>query len=228
MSLINEALKKAQSDRPHAPKHLVASQLGGAGHPPPAPRKRNYLWGFLMSVIIVGLFSAGMSTFLVYYILGDEKPAAEAAQAKPVAAQVAQVEPVAEPLPAEAAPEPAPVPEKVSTPTGGTQAEPVLKEAPVTKAAPPPAVTPEVPPSATPPPPGPTNPAVWARLQELEIRGIMGGGTKVLVFDLSTGKTKSFVEGDLVDGPLGLQIVTLKPNAIVFKDYDGFEYTKSF
>ena len=77
MSLINEALKKAQPERPdtpHHPKHLETPPMK---HQPPPKRKRSYLWGFLLAVLIVALVSALLSTFLVYQILGDEdKPVA--------------------------------------------------------------------------------------------------------------------------------------------------------
>jgi hypothetical protein len=77
-------------------------------------------------------------------------------------------------------------------------------------------------------PPTPPNPAVWARLQELEIRGIMSGGNKVLIFDLSTGKTKSYQPGDILDGSLALKIASIDPSAILFEDYAGSIHTKSF
>ncbi|HSH09603.1 MAG TPA: hypothetical protein VK995_04410 [Oceanipulchritudo sp.] len=231
MSLINEALKKAQSDRPAGPKHLVASQLGVPGHSHPAPRKKNYLWGFLMSVIIVGLFSAGISTFLVYYILGSEKSSPAEVEAQPNLVMEAPAETSAETPPPAPVPEaPAPATAKVPEQTVAKESVPVVMDEPVAAAqtitkAPQPSLQP---PAVSPPPQGQPNPAVWTRLEQFEIRGILGGGTKVLVFDLSTGKTKSFVEGDLVDGPLGLQIVALNSNAIVFKDYGGFQYNKSF
>ena len=79
-----------------------------------------------------------------------------------------------------------------------------------------------------PKPPAKPNPAVWARLQELEIRGIMSGGEKVLVFDTSTGKSKSYEPGDIVDGTLSLKISSIESDAILFEDYGGIIHTKSF
>ena len=73
MSLINEALKKAQPERPGTPP--PSPQPHHLELPPQKPpkRKRSYLWGFLLAVIIVGLFSTMVTAFLVYQILGVEE-----------------------------------------------------------------------------------------------------------------------------------------------------------
>ena len=84
MSLINDALKKAQPQR-STDDRLVPEQTE-ATHYKPQKKKKNYLWGFLLAVIIVGLFSAAVTSFLVYQILGDEK-GAEAGPPKNVVAE---------------------------------------------------------------------------------------------------------------------------------------------
>ena len=53
MSLINEALKKAQSERPSSIQNHPVMQ-GGQSHPPQKPpRKRRFLFGFIVAVLIV-------------------------------------------------------------------------------------------------------------------------------------------------------------------------------
>jgi len=238
MSLINEALKKAQSDRPvgdaGSRDHLL--HMPGPPHKQP-PRKRSPIWGFLLAVLIIGLFSASVTTILVYKILGEEETppqTAQVAKTKPgtpaveTAAQE-QPEPEAATPVVEAATEDPVVPEPIPAEAAGQSA---TSSAVVTvNAGEPVTVTPEQSlPAAEPvqsPPPVP-NAAMWARLEELEIRGMMSGGTKVLIYDSASGKTRSFVEGDLIDGTLGLRISSIQSNSIVFEDYGGNELTKSF
>lgn len=76
--------------------------------------------------------------------------------------------------------------------------------------------------------PLPPNPDVIARLQELEIRGIMSGGSKVLIFDSATGKTRAYRAGESLSGSMGLEVVEITPSTIQFKDYEGRLHTKSF
>ncbi|MEX0325454.1 MAG: hypothetical protein AB3N33_05135 [Puniceicoccaceae bacterium] len=226
MSLINEALKKAQPERsgtppPLPPKHLEAPNVPS---PQPPRRKRSYLWGFLMAVVIVALFSALVTTFLVYQILGDED--GETAQATPAEVESTEASPaqVWEKLPEEAATtvasEEAAGPEQVAL-----AADPLPEDAVEDDIPPGPVAAVEETPVA---PPAKPNPAVWARLQELEIRGIMSGGEKVLIFDTSTGKTKSYKPGDVLDGSLALSISSIEIDAILFEDYGGIIHTKSF
>ena len=102
------------------------------------------------------------------------------------------------------------------------------QEPPAEVAAPTPAAAPAKEVATPAAPPAKPNPAVWARLQELEIRGIMSGGEKVLIFDTSTGKTKSYKPGDILDGSLALSISSIETDAILFEDYGGIIHTKSF
>ena len=242
MSLINEALKKAQTERQVAPPPPPRSGVPVPPGSPPQPRKkRNYLWGFLMAIIFVGLFSAVVSTFLVYQILGPEEastkaePAAETAvlaeAATPESPVITAPEPSAEPQ-LEPSAQPA---EPATTPPASPAAEAPVEAVDAIVAAEPvevPVVEAPAPPAA----PAPTvaavaavsNPAIWTRLELLEIRGIMSGGTKVLIHDLANGKTKAFTTGELLDGALGLRIAQIKPSAILFQDNGGYSYTKTF
>jgi cytoskeletal protein RodZ len=222
MSLINEALKKAQPERP-SDKPTPPPMDPSAGVQQPPKRKKNYLWGFLLAVLIVGLFSAAVSTFLVYQVLGDSdgKDAASSSTQEEASstdsdqmwvkmAEATTSGSLAEQV--QTAPEePQPVSnETVMNESASAETFPETSEAALSK------------------PPTPPNPAVWARLQELEIRGIMSGGNKVLIFDLSTGKTKSYQPGDILDGSLALKIASIDPSAILFEDYAGSIHTKSF
>lgn len=79
MSLINEALKKAQTDRP--PSERPNPEMIPGGMPPvqKPPRKKHYLFGFILAVLIVGVLSALVSTYLVYQLLGDDESEPEQA-----------------------------------------------------------------------------------------------------------------------------------------------------
>ena len=74
----------------------------------------------------------------------------------------------------------------------------------------------------------PAGEVAWERLAQLEIRGIMSGGSRVLIFDKATGKTKAFEPGEALEGPLGLKVASIAPGAIVFEDHDGVPHSKSF
>jgi cytoskeletal protein RodZ len=227
MSLINEALKKAQPERPVAPNTPPPPPSQGEHYQTPRKKKRGYLWGFLMAVLLVGLFSAIVSTFLVYQILGDET--GETASKESPAETSAPVEAgtVWEKLPEEPASEPV-VASVSADATEPAITTPVAAVETVEPAKPVEPVAAAVEQTVTAAPPAKPNPAVWARLQELEIRGIMSGGNKVLIFDLSTGKTKSYKPGDILDGSLALTISSIESGEILFEDYGGTIHTKSF
>ncbi|MEX0321067.1 MAG: hypothetical protein AB3N63_02840 [Puniceicoccaceae bacterium] len=303
MSLINEALKKAQGDRPSVNPNMPPPPDPGIPpqQPQPSPNRRRYLWGFVLSILVVGLLTTTLSTFLIYQILGEEEnkgdksdqsrletvsdnvgelvevvktATSEEPAAEPVAEAAVQPEPVApvepaavEPAPAQpevaqtqvpvepanATPSPTPVPEAVAQPQQQQPAaQPAVAETaptPVSQPAPQPVVAqpesqpaqqPVANPIATPAepavvpvavaaaPPPVENPAIWGRLENIEIRGIMSGGTKVMIFDADKNRTKTFRPGDLFDGSMSLKVATISPSAIIFEDNGGFRYTKSF
>ncbi len=281
MSLINEALKKAQTDRPSVNPNLPPPVDNGVPpqQPPPSSNRRRYLWGFILSILIVGLFTTTLSTFLIYQILGEEEqkakktdqsrletvsdnvgelvnvvqtatsektpptPAAAEPVVQPEPVPVAEVAPpkipppqpqpevvqaiappVAVEVPVNPTPQPAAVPESAPEPQQQpTEIEPMVEE-PVAAATQPAAIPQQVPVTS-----GPVeNPATWGRLQNIEIRGIMSGGTKVMIFDADNNKTKTYRPGDLFDGTLSLKVATISSSAIIFEDHGGFRYTKSF
>jgi cytoskeletal protein RodZ len=231
MSLINEALKKAQPERPSDKSnkaHITAPPLP---HQKPPKRKKNYLWGFLMAIIIVGLFSAAVSSFLVYQILGEEEGTqttsteSQPEEASPESDQAWEkmaVNEKAKPLASEADGSTA---GSIPEPSESGQASTATQEPDAGAVAPARLSAAEILANA---PPSRPNPAVWARLQELEIRGIMSDGNKVLIFDTSTGKTKSYKPGEILDGSLALKVASIDSTIILFEDYDGSIHTKSF
>jgi hypothetical protein len=299
MSLINEALKKAQTDRPSVNPNVPPPPTN-PGVPPqqpqPSPNRRRYLWGFILSILIVGLFTTTLSTFLIYQILGEEEKKADksgqsrletvsenvgelaevvetatstedslapspetAVSPVPVTSEQATAteQVVSKPEVAKAAPTqvaaqtPLPPPQQVKAPEPVSQAQPQPQPAAVEQvASQAPASTPQAQaqpaaqqvtaavalaaepvaaPQVVAAPPAPVeNPAIWGRLQNIEIRGIMSGGTKVMIFDADNNKTKTYRPGDLFDGTLSLKVAEISPAAIIFEDHGGFRYTKSF
>jgi len=240
MSLINEALKKAQGQRqsqegttppggpvpPHEPHHPPAQK----------PHRRSFLWGFLMAVLIVGAFSILLTTFFVRQILNDsennktDQPSEsaitepEAAKASGSSSSVTGIEKTEkspgkqENASKEAVPAETDLPAKEETgpvPEGVTASEDEPRAIPETGS-----------PART-IPPQPPNPAVVARMLEIEIRGVLGG-SKVLILDQATGRTKAHRVGDPLEGSMGLIVEEITGSHIKFKDYAGYIHSKSF
>jgi hypothetical protein len=215
MSLINEALKKAQGDRPtKGPTNPSAgSGLPVEAHytPPPKKNSRSYLWGFILSILIVGTFTVLLSTYFVFKLAGEDESKGNTSsqtvgQPAETVPEVVVLESPPTPQQAEAIP---------------TQSDPAAKPVPVPE--------PEVVEPAEPIKPAlPPDPAVIARLMELEIRGIMSGGTRVLIFDQFSNRNKAYRVGDSLEGPMGLVVENISNSSIKFKDYAGQIHTKSF
>jgi len=202
MSLINEALKKAQGQRPSGdPAQSAAAQPPQPPTPPQPPRhshQRSFFRGFLMAVLVVGIFTTLLGVYFVRLILGPDEAAEKGL---PVAAQLAEPTPLAPvppiPAPIPAAPEtastvagsaaPAPAPEQAAAPAPEQAAAPppvaattaAAPVAPATEPAPPAAPAPAPEPAPAPDPEQPDQ-TVLLRLMDIEIRGIMSGGARVL------------------------------------------------
>jgi len=267
MSLINDALKKAQKEQQSGSGASSERPSPSPGTPPPhggdKATKRSFLWGFIAAVLIVGTVTTLLTTFFVWQILGDPEPNKTVAQERPP--QEGDPEPPIESKAQTPAPQsetedkrlvaapPATDPSTESAPLTGEPAPPgeedrempvvAMQAAPDTDAREPSASSPRPDtkentgqPKAAPPPAGfsadvqvlPPNPEVIVRLRELEIRGIMSGGSKVLIYDSSTGKTQAFEAGESLSGPMGLEVVTITNSTIQFRDYEGRLHTKSF
>lgn len=222
MSLINEALKKVQNQNPGQGTPPTTTLPPLPPPTPPAARKphRSFLWGFLAAVLVVGLFTSMLASFFVWQILGPDKPPASTETLPPLPRSADSLEPppmvpeAAEPVPEAPQPEPIASEESPSPPPSADLPPPVAAPEP----APAPAREPDLPP----------DPQVVARLMELEIRGIMSGGIKVLIHDRANDRTRAYRVGETIEGAMGLSIAGIAPDTIQFRDYAGAIHTKSF
>ncbi|KAF0093157.1 MAG: hypothetical protein E1N59_3072, partial [Puniceicoccaceae bacterium 5H] len=105
--------------------------------------------------------------------------------------------------------------------------------APVTTPAPepnPPQVV--VAPSTAHPTPAPTpatpRKVIQAYLDEVQVRGVMSGGSKILLFDPTAGRSRAFAQGDLLSADPQIEIAEIKLNQIIFTDDAGVTYVKRF
>ena len=209
MSLINEALKKAQGPRStNSGRSTEAPSPSTAGKDPVPPRRSRlrYLWGFLLSVLIVGILSTAFTSFFIWQLLEEEE-----APQPPARESVAADNSVPE----------TPLPEKEPSPA---PTEDLSGEAPPLE----PLSSPPSTHTEPPPPPQPPDPAVVARLLELEIRGVMSGGTRILLYDQATDLTKAYRKGEALEGSVELTIEIISETSIEFKDHAGNLHTKSF
>lgn len=245
MSLINEALKKAQTQRPGGTAPPLAGPASGGpphGQPPAGKRPRSFIWGFLAALFVVGFVTIGLSSFFIWQILetDGEAPTGSPPATVELASAIVE-EPVPQPVQDPAQPAASPLTPDTAAPPEADSATPAAN---LTEEPPPPVDAPaqstapepveaiaEAPPPASPPPAGlsaPPDPRVIARLMELKIRGIMGGGTKVLIHDTASGQTRAFEAGDSLEGPMGLTVSVIRSSSITFTDYAGIPHTKSF
>jgi len=241
MSLINEALKKAQRERAsHAETVAGPASVAGTQQverrilagPPGYARPSGPSAGVILGSISVVL--AALALGLVFWKAGPT--AADSAPAAPVAA----VTPVAAPAVPTPAPAVAPVPMPVTAPlvaaptpapTGPAPlfSEPppltvALPSAPVASplpATPPPAFAAPAPAVTVAPTPDHAN-AVAAWLEDLSIQSVRFAGpdSRVLI------RNRVFALGSTVERSLGLRVAEIHPNRIVFIDDAGTEFIK--
>ena len=237
MSLINEALKKAQRQRidPAQTTITTAPTLADAGAPVPriAKRRPPMPARTLMLLLVGGGLMLVMGGVLAFVWLRlDSKP--------PVIAKVA---PVHHDTPAPAV-QPVIVPAIATAPSVATVATPVHIEAVLPPLPPAPAPSPvpvvqtpiavTTPPAPAPasivhphPPTNPSkpvsNPAVYIFLDALRVTGVRMSGedSKVIMND------RIVRLNDYVDRTLGLRLTNVTPSSLVFTDDAGFEYTKA-
>ena len=245
MSLINDALKKAQKQRAGGEPEPLAP---AGGDPAPRMVRRGKPAG--PGGLLIG---AGIGAFViigVVAVLFLRRGPAETAPAKPAPATQAPVSqpPVVQapaPKPVELAPQPAvqappvvvaPVTTPVThtTPTVVTVAPP--KPEPIQPRAEPaaPVVTtpvvsapmitvPATEPART-PAPGQLEPRAITFIESIRVAGIRASGSdrKVLMND------RVYRLGDLVEPEMGLTLVGIAPNALTFQDERGGKYTRNF
>lgn len=221
MSLINDALKKAQRQRTMADPSADAGTAPAAGR----PGKR----GRVMPAQTLLLLAVGAATLIVLTIVGTVWLVHSDAPA-----------PATRPAPATVAVAPATVPADVASPViklPDLAASPTATPAPAAESTPEMVAAPVAPAptvaAATPtptPPPAPVERApvpseqVYAYLDKLQVMGIRSSGTdsKVLMND------RVFRVNDIVDRGLDLRLVKVESDTLTFRDGHGVTYTKKF
>lgn len=239
MSLINDALRKAQKQRTgEAPP--LASMPSVGGESPARIAKRAKPAGFNAMLLRLGLGAgafllvAGIGAYFVFRSPRTESttPPAGAAATPPrtpspaTPAQVSEpttpgftlpiVTPVVTPKPelvaAKAPPETVAI--KPASPATKTPDEP--------RRSPPAEVVPAAP--ATPPPPAKMDNKAVSYIENLRIAGIRASATdaKVLMND------RVYRPGDMVERELGLKLVGITSSSLTFEDEQGARYTRNF
>lgn len=230
MSLINDALKKAQAQQrsAEATREALPSQAPSAQptYVQPAKQGPGVIAILLMIVVVASLVGGAVALVMIGF--GGES--ADADQAPPpstitrpdpqlTAADSSQdLDPVRfETLQPETAEEPPPLPEP---------SPPVAESAPAAEPAPPEAdASTSVPAGGGPPQP---NPEILAYLGNVEVRGIMAKTKRVLLFDGATGRTDSYGEGEYFNLEQQVRVHQISSQGIIFIDHVGVTYIKYF
>jgi len=230
MSLINEALKKAQRQRSDLPPGMTpADRMDHRGR----PMRSQTIVLIIAGAAILVVFSVLITVFLVNRGSTAATPpvatvAPKTAPAIDTSAPAAVIVP-----PAITVPIPPPVAEKAVA-----KAPPPTETAPGAAEVIPPPVTSALPGAATTPAPVavapiPIPPVTTAPQPELKIQlfvdtirvmGIRssGGESKVLMND------RVFRVNDIVERTLGLKLIKVEPELLTFSDSNGMIYTKQF
>lgn len=87
-----------------------------------------------------------------------------------------------------------------------------------------------------PPPSGPrqtppgviADPAVEEFIAALEVRGVMSGGKKALIFDPVTQQSRAYSVGSTISNELQVKVEDISESSIAFIDNAGYIYTKPF
>lgn len=245
MSLINEALKKAQRQRTDGPDQPSAAPSGsgtpeitGENERPSGHARR----GGSRSGAPVVLLGAGgavlvvLSVVATVFLLNRPTPAPAPAASSPRPAPTAEI--VSSPPPVIVAPEiKAPIlPRPESTPVAVETNSPSASAVAATTTAPAaPALSPDVgaapgspaPAAAAPAGPrtdGKSDPRVSAFVDAIRVAGIRSSGneSRVLMND------KVYRVNDLVDRTLAIRLTNVEAHALTFTDANGVVYVKTF
>lgn len=225
MSLINEALKKAQRQRAEGPAGVpppaAAPTAGGAPAAPIAKRRPPMPARTLVILLVGGGSVLVMGGVLAFLFLGDDSAVPPRAPA-PVVASAHSVPPVAPAPESPIAPVPAPVPAPVIEVR--LPAIPHATPAPSPAPVPAPAVVHPEPVKPAIPRVPTANPLVYEFLEKLRVAGIRASPTdpKVIMND------RVFRLNDIVDRITQLRLVHIDNDTLTFVDGSGFEYKKSF
>lgn len=226
MSLINNALKKAQRQR--AEEATPAPVPGNSGRRPRRHGRAIPAQTLLLIVAGAALLIV-LSIVATIYLMGNRPPPAApvVATAKPTPPTPAA--PAAQPAPVQSAPDPVVSMPVISAPASvvAPAPEPIPEPTPVVAAPPAPpvkiATQPPAPPPAETLPPKPSE-KVYVFIDQLQVMGIRssGAGSKVLMND------RVYRVNDIVNRELGLRLVGVTPESLTFVDASGASYTKNF
>ena len=226
MSLINEALKKAQRQRTVDPVVVAPAAPGTSTAPVARIAKRRPPMPARTQVILIG-GSAGvlLAGAAVAFLLLRPDPVVPMPVVKPPVAVTAPDEPV----PVVVVPRPAPPPPvvvqlPVITPKPPAPAPAVTTDPAPTVSNPTPVVVQPAPLKPAPLLEPVANPRVHEFLETLRISGIRVSDTdpKVIMND------RVFRLNDLVDRATQLRLTKVEPSTLTFVDATGFEYRKNF
>lgn len=220
MSLINDALKKAQKQRTGEAPTLASMPTIGGESPRHIARRTS---SSPFNPLLIGLGAAGLLIVVVaaIFLLQDSSdPATDMAATPPVPAapQPAASTPV-ESRPAEPAfVLPIAAPPVVSTPPATVASSPVP-----TAPAPQPEPAPAEPAPAS-LPPAQLEPRAMTYIDNIRVAGIRASASdsKVLMND------RVYRVGDTVDHELGLKLVGITTGSLTFEDRAGGQYTRNF
>ncbi len=234
MSLINEALKKAQRMRSQEPPSSTPVGQGTpATGPAPVIIRRGRPMGAQTLVLAVSVgailvVASVIVTFLLMRSDGDPVPVAQQSPSTPAVSAPATIAPVPQirvdlpigPTLATTATEPRPIPTPSPAPSSPVPAAPTPKAPTNAPAAAAPAPVAPAPPAAPPQP----NLRVYAFLDGLRVNGIRASATDPRVFM----NDRIFRINDIVDRDLGLRITAIDTTGLKFEDEAGVSYTKTF
>jgi hypothetical protein len=222
MSLINDALKKAQNR--HGDSTPATPGAAGPAAIPSAPRKGKSPVGKIALICVgIALLSGAVSTTVILLVVRDENPAPLPAPTTPQAAPTTPAGTPATATPVIPASPIATTP--VLTPSATpSPVAPATSETPIQPAP----ATPVV--SLPPPAPEPVAPAIKIgtriqafvdRLRITSIR-ISDTGNKVILND------RLFRVNDLVEPSLGLRLTDIQQKQLTFTDESGNTYLRHF
>jgi hypothetical protein len=245
MSLINDALKKAQKQRTGDSPPL-ASMPSIGGDPATRIAKRSAPAGFNSLMKRGGLIAGALVVVLVggYFGMQRLNRPVVSPPAEPAVVAVPEITPksaaLAESIPASRPPAPAitfnlAIPAETPPPVSSTPTVPVVAPSPVPESKPAAAVaaaTSKPAPAVTTPAPGPApaappvklEPRAITFIENLRIAGIRASATdsKVLMND------RVFRSGDIVEHEIGLKLIGITANSLTFEDERGGRYTRNF
>ena len=220
MSLINEALKKAQRQRSDEPAGMAYATERGEPRPQPKTTQTIVLIAAGAAVLVV------FSVVITVYLLNRTPVAATPPLAVAATAKTPPVADVSAPSPVIVPPviTPPPVPAETKAAVEATPAV-VAATAPTTPA-PAPTVAAAAPIAIPPIAPAERQPELQIQLfvDSIRVMGIrsQGGESKVMMND------RVYRVNDIVDRTHALKLVKVEPELLTFTDPNGMVYTKPF